>query len=118
MNFQDAVKAHQDWKTKLYTYLATPDASLKPEVVGVDNNCALGKWIYSEGAAFASLPEYVQLKSFHAKFHQCAGGIIAKINEGKLAEAEKALKAGGDYMNLSTEVVSLIRRIQEKVEKK
>ena len=72
MDFDAAMNAHMDWKLKLRSYIARPDGSLNSATVAKDNECALGKWIYGEGKAYASIPEYSELKSEHAKFHKCA----------------------------------------------
>ena len=43
MNFDDAIKAHSAWKTKLAQYLHSPDGSLNPEEIAPDNKCAVAQ---------------------------------------------------------------------------
>jgi hypothetical protein len=72
MDFNDAIKAHSAWEMKLAAYVFKPDHSLRPSVVGADDQCELGKWLKSDGRKYANLPEYSGLVSTHALFHKAA----------------------------------------------
>lgn len=114
MNFEEAVQAHVEWKTKLRAYLTKHDGSLKPAQIALDNQCALGKWIYGEAQKYKHIPEFATLKSEHAKFHQYTAQIVELVNTGEVKEAEAMLQAGSDYMKLSGSCVSLILQIKTK----
>lgn len=45
MNFDEAIRAHSDWKMKFNIYLSKPDGSINPQDLANDNLCALGKWL-------------------------------------------------------------------------
>lgn len=117
MNFNDAVKAHAAWKFKLSDYIRKPDRSLSADHVCKDNQCELGKWIYSEGLSYNTLPEYTHLKTEHARFHKAAGDIIRQADSG--ANVTDAIALGGDseFSKASTAVVSAIMAMQSKVTK-
>ncbi|GIL16977.1 MAG: hypothetical protein BroJett040_07280 [Oligoflexia bacterium] len=117
MNFDEAVKAHSEWKTKLSHYIRKPDGSLKAADVGVDNKCTLGQWIYGEGSAHSSLPEYGTLKAEHAKFHKCAASIITRADKGENVTEEVMLGSKSEYAACSSHVVAAIMAMKAKVKK-
>ena len=115
MNFDEAIKAHTDWKIKLSMYLKKPDGSLKPAEVCLDNKCKLGIWIYGEGAAHSAIPEYPTLKSEHAKFHKAAAEIIKKADAGQSVTEDMAVGNKSAFGAASNAVVSAIMAIRKKV---
>jgi len=114
MNFDEAIKAHSEWKGKLSHYIEHPDHSLKAAEVSADNKCPLGQWIYGEGGKHASLPEFSKLKSEHQRFHKVAGTIIAKADAGIDESQEVALGAKSDYSATSSAVVLAIMAMKAK----
>jgi hypothetical protein len=118
MDFDQAIQAHVEWKAKLRGYLAKADKSLKSSEVAKDDQCALGKWIYTEGVKYSHLPEFIMLKAEHLKFHQYTAQIVDLVNTGKVQQAETLLQAGSDFMKLSGNCVSLIMQVKQKALKK
>lgn len=116
-DFEAAIAAHIDWKMKLLKYLEKPDGSLQHQNVCLDNACALGKWLYGDGKKFKSKHEsiYEELRNSHAGFHETAGQIIQLINAGDSSEAERLLRPGGPYVQISEKTVILINRLKEVV---
>ncbi len=50
LDFMGAIEAHIRWKVRLESYISGEGREqLDPDVVGKDNQCALGKWIYGPG---------------------------------------------------------------------
>ncbi len=115
MNFDDATKAHVEWKGKLKAYLAKPDGSLNPTTVGSDNTCALGKWLHGEGKAHAATSEYRALLTEHAKFHKAAAQIIVKATSGQSVTEEMALGGKSEFATTSSKVVALIMDMKRKL---
>lgn len=115
MNFDEAIKAHSDWKIKLTQYLKKPDGSLKAETIAPDNLCALGKWIHGEGQKFAQFPEFKELQSIHAEFHKAAADVVRRADSGQQVSAEVTLGAKSKYGEVSSKVVSLIMKMKLKV---
>ena len=115
MNFEDAVQAHVEWKSKLRGYLAKKDKSLKPEEVANDKHCPLGQWIYGEAKQYNQLAEYKSLVETHAQFHFHTAQIVDLVNTGDLKQAEAMLQAGSDFMKLSGQCVNWILQIKHKV---
>ncbi|MDD5731246.1 MAG: CZB domain-containing protein [Candidatus Omnitrophica bacterium] len=117
MNFDDAIKAHVEWKSKLRAYLAKRDGSLKPEQIAQDKICPLGQWIHSEGKKYSAIPEYTSLKEAHLQFHQHTAQIVAMVNSGDIQQAETMLSAGSEFMRLSGTCVNMIMQLKQKVNK-
>lgn len=114
MNFDEAIRAHSDWKMKLRTYLRNPDGSLKSVEIAPDNKCALGQWIHGEGTKWSSLPEYETLKTEHAKFHKEAAQIVTKADSGQNITEEIALGGSSGFATASSSVVSAIMKMKTK----
>jgi len=115
---QSAISAHIDWKMKLSRYIENPDQSLKADHVCQDNNCALGKWIYGDGAVYKnqfSTP-FENLKLSHAEFHKTAGDIIRLIDNGQRDKAEHVMGPAGKYAQVSERTVELIKDLKSLVE--
>ena len=88
MDFDEAVSAHSNWKRELRGFLAKGECGLHPADVSVDHKCALGQWIYGEGARYRSLPEFTKLKYEHTRFHMLAAEVVRKANSGTSIDAE------------------------------
>ncbi len=100
MNWMEIIGAHVMWKQRLTAFLAgTSTEQLDPDTMGLDDRCALGKWIYGEGKAMSELPRYEEVRGLHAQFHQYAADVVRLHLAGKTAEAESLLL--GDYSRLS-----------------
>lgn len=118
MKFGEAINVHRGWKLKLTDYLKKPDGSLKSEVVGCDNKCEMGQWIYSTDAAkYASLPEFVTMKTEHARFHKAAAEIIKKADSGHDTTEDLALGSDSEFGVVSSSVVAAILAMMKKVPK-
>lgn len=115
IDFDSAISAHIDWKMKLSNYIAHCDHSLDPSVVGADNKCALGKWVYGPGAEHSAHSEFQNMKTEHAAFHRCAGEIVACANQGDLTRAEKLMQPGAEYLRVSEVCVHWIKEMKAKV---
>jgi Chemoreceptor zinc-binding domain len=94
LSLQQALEAHQAWRAKLQKVLdGESNEKFDAEYVSADNQCTLGKWIYSEGKSlYSKLPEYEFVRKAHAEFHVCAGEVLTQHQAGNLAEAETLLK--------------------------
>ena len=112
IDFDKAIVAHSQWKGKLAAYLRGPDGSLKPEEIGRDDRCDLGKWIQAEagkmpGAGFANL------KTAHARFHKAASDIVKRANKGEKVSEEVVLGAASEYAKATSAVVSAINEVRK-----
>ncbi len=105
--FFKALEAHTVWKIRLRNYLdGSSQENLDPDVVCLDNQCSLGKWIYSEGQNYQDMGAYEQLRTVHADFHRCAADIIRKADAGQAAEAEQIFRS--TYVSLSRNITKLL----------
>jgi Chemoreceptor zinc-binding domain len=94
LNLKQVLDAHTAWKTRLIkiiegTSYETPNIA----VVSQDNQCFLGKWLYSEGKAlYGHLPEYESVRKVHAEFHLYAGEVLEQHRLGYDEVADVLLK--------------------------
>ena len=112
LNFMTAIEAHIKWKSRLENYIeGTSTEDLRVEVVCRDDQCPLGKWIYSTGGErFGSIDTFGDMKGQHALFHQCAGRIVETAQAGKKEEAMRLLQYG-DYVRASEQVKRLLAKL-------
>jgi hypothetical protein len=112
LNFKSAVDAHMKWKIRLDAYInGTSKEDLKVEVVCRDDQCPLGKWIYSRGGGeFGYSETFFDMKAHHANFHRCAGNVLAAAQAGEKEEALQLLHHG-DYVRASERVKKLLSRL-------
>lgn len=112
LNFMTAIEAHIKWKSRLENYIqGTSSEDLKVETVCRDDQCPLGKWIYSTGGQrFGTIDTFGEMKGQHALFHQCAGRILETAQAGKKDEAMRLLQYG-DYVRASEQVKRLLAKL-------
>ena len=115
MNFDEAVRTHSDWKSRLRQYVSHPDRSLDVATVTSDQRCDLGKWLSDEGKLYSSMPEFLKLKTDHARFHRAAGDVIRRADSGAKVTEEMALGAHSEFADASGAVVSAIMAMKHKV---
>jgi methyl-accepting chemotaxis protein len=113
-SFNDAREAHTKWKNRLIDYIAGRSKEhLDVDKVCRDDQCPLGGWIYGQAKKFAHMPEYRELKTAHAEFHQGLGDIVRSVHNQKQDEAKKML--GGDFSKTSKRTITAISNIEAKV---
>ncbi len=103
-----AIVAHGKWKQTLADALRTRKCEKTPEQIEVDNQCAFGKWMYSEGID-KTMPE---IKNLHAEFHKCAGKVCREAMAGS-SEAEKLFK--GQFASISNRLISKLEAWKAKL---
>lgn len=118
MNFEDAITAHSQWKIRLQGVLNGSNKEvLDPQVVGLDNKCALGQWIHGEAKQqYGALPEYVALVKQHAAFHQHAAAVLRMALQGQADQARACLETSGSFTEASIRTITAIRQLRRKVE--
>jgi methyl-accepting chemotaxis protein len=114
MDWMKIVNAHVMWKKRLCAYVdGSSEENLDPTVVGTDNQCALGKWIYGEGQQFKDLPDFETVRLQHAEFHQQAGEIVRLVHSADKTAAAEILH--GHYSKTSEILKHQILRLYGKV---
>lgn len=113
MNFDQAISAHVQWKSKLSTYINHPDHSLDAAEIAKDDGCELGKWLRGEGQKFANSQEFKKLVADHARFHKAAADIVKKADSGMKVSEEVALGGKSEYSSASGAVVSSLMQMKK-----
>ncbi len=112
MDFNEAIKAHSEWKTRLRGAISA-QSTLDAGAIAKDDACILGKWLHGESSG-----KYGQLKSHahcvvkHAAFHSAASKVAHDINNKRFEEAAAMLGAGTSYSTASNEVVFAIAALK------
>ncbi len=115
MNFDEAIKVHVEWRTKLKIYLTNPDHSLDPSVVGMDNYCSLGQWLYGLGKCYSGTSEYQNLITEHAKFHSIAAKIVSKAKSRFNLTEEISFGNQSEFGKSSAKIIELIIAMKNKI---
>lgn len=110
MDFNAAANAHRDWKIKLRSFVSGGGEPLDEATVRRDDACALGKWLHA--LPTGERDQIVQdLVGVHARFHQCAGDVVATVKRGQKERALEMIGAGTPFAEASFRVVGLISRV-------
>ena len=113
----EAVAAHTNFKLRLRGFCHGTE-KMDPAVVGRDDQCAMGKWIYGDGAKYESHPECGTVKTEHAQFHKCAGEVAQAVADGNSHAAERMLDdERSKYNQASTTTVRAILKFKKHMEK-
>jgi hypothetical protein len=91
--------------------MGTSSEKLDHTVICRDDQCALGKWIYSSGATFTGhLPLYHQLKAKHGQFHIAASQVVEHVQNDK-KDLAITLLMEGEFAKSSRDVQSLLSKL-------
>lgn len=112
MNFDEAGRAHTEWKLKLAAYLAKPDKTLNAAEVESDCKCKLGVWIHGDGKKHQSIAAFAKLKEAHARFHRAAADVVRRADAGKNVKAETEIGAESPFASASSDVVLAIAKMK------
>ena len=113
MHLGNAIAAHNEWKEKFRTAIATQDM-IDMATVSAENGCALGNWLYGEGKRlFGKLPSHTHCVATHKIFHREAGKIAEAINTNNFLEAESMLGTNTPFSNTSNALTAAILRLKK-----
>lgn len=112
VDFMAAIEAHVRWKVRLENYIeGTSTEKLDAEIVGMDNQCPLGKWIYGVGGEkYSANLLFQEIREIHADFHQCSAGIMRRADAGDKEGAIDALHHG-EHFKLSQRIKVKLARL-------
>lgn len=116
MDFDAAIKAHSEWKLKIVGAAKSGNREkLDPAIVGKDNVCALGQWLYGDGkrAMSAQGTQYQELVKLHAQFHREAASLITAIIQGQAVAVEAGIQDRNSPFNqISLKVVGMLMKLR------
>lgn len=116
MDWMGIINAHVMWKQRLQKLLdGTSEETLDPAVIGVDNRCALGQWIYGDGQNYREAETFEEVRLMHADFHKYAAEVVSLYQTGKADEAKELLN--GNYAKLSERLKRRILGLSQQIGK-
>jgi methyl-accepting chemotaxis protein len=115
VNFDEAIAAHLQWRTRLSCYVAQPDRSLSAADVILTDRCELGRWIGGEGKRYGGIPDFTSLVASHAQFHRAAAAVVAKADSGQCVTQDIALGLQSGYGAASAEIVKTLMVMKTRV---
>ncbi len=112
IDIEAAIAAHHAWKSRIAAYLAGNSLEyFRPDIVGLDHRCILGKWLQSvKNTSLGQCPLIQRLLSEHQNFHFYASYIVSYTHAGKLDEAQKEYDEG--FETTSKRVLGLLQQLQ------
>jgi methyl-accepting chemotaxis protein len=115
MDFDHAIAAHVEWKTKLRGAIAA-QSELDAFAAAKDNICPLGKWLHGDARQkYAHLADFSTCVQAHAAFHREAGRVAALVNAKQYKEATAALDAGSPYAKASMDTTIAISKLRKEI---
>jgi len=113
MNYDQIILAHSKWKARLKQALQGQE-QLDIQVVGKDDQCELGKWIYGEGTKHANLSAYNDLKTKHTRFHACIPTVVNVARSSSPAKALELLDpVRGEFGRASSDCINAIAALKQ-----
>lgn len=113
MNFLEIISAHVRWKQRLRDYIQHKAEPLDPAIIGRDDQCTLGKWLYGEGQIYAHTHNFDKVRIEHAAFHKHAAAVVTFVNRGDCDLAAQVLN--GEYARVSNhlkrEIIALAQEV-------
>lgn len=110
MDFDIAINQHLNWVNLVESLFNEGDCKiLNPSLVIKEDQCDLGKWLYSVNTNILSNKIYQELVQVHKDFHFQAGTIILNYQSGR---KEEALKLQVSFKELSKDIISLIKQLK------
>jgi chemotaxis protein histidine kinase CheA len=108
-DFQVARAQHLRWKTRIREFLDGKQSMSKSEAVS-HRDCALGKWLYSDGLRqFGHLASMQELEKSHTALHTTISDVVKLKEEGNIEKAEEAFRRIGP---LSEQIVRLLTDLE------
>ena len=116
IDFMAAIEAHVRWKVRLENYIdGTTTEKLDVAIVGMDNQCPLGKWIYGPGGdKYNANPLFQEIRETHADFHKCSADVMRQSDAGDKEGAIEALHHG-QHFKLSQRIKVKLARLHLEV---
>lgn len=96
-----AIAAHSDFRERLVSAIAAGQSSLTVERVCQDNQCTLGRWLYTMDGSTQATPRWQCVRTVHAEFHQEAARVLEFALAGKARDARSAIAYSSAYTGLS-----------------
>lgn len=116
INFDEAIKAHLNWKTK-FRVAITNKESLDWSTISNDACCTLGKWLHGDAKSqYHDMVAFQYLFIKHAQFHAEAGKIALMVNNRNYIDAECAIDQGSSYDIISKSVIQTIINLRKEME--
>ena len=112
IDIDTAIAAHENWKVRLQNYLdGKSTENLQPEVICLDDRCALGKWLHGPGGQrLGKYPAFTMLVARHKYFHVQASTVLALAQGGNPQKATQTLESS--YRHASSQVVLLLKELK------
>lgn len=112
MNFDEAIKAHYEWKDRLLKYMANPDGTLNPDLIGRDDVCVLGRWLHGDGKRYIHLREINELMEEHRVLHKMIAEIL--IKGAKSEKVRRQLQSGpnGEFQKSAANITYFLNRLK------
>ena len=93
IDFVQAADSHMKWRNRLLSHIEGGVWRTSPSEASADDCCGLGRWLRGIGRVkYGNFSSFRYLDVEHAEFHQFAGMILGKVQEGDLLGAEALLK--------------------------
>jgi methyl-accepting chemotaxis protein len=91
--------------------------SLNPYIIGKDNCCELGEWLYGEGKSnYSNLKSYLEVLNIHAEFHLEAKKIAFATREKSQLEVAAMMKDGSVFSVLVLQIAQSIDHLKREIE--
>ncbi|MEW6164290.1 MAG: CZB domain-containing protein [Pseudomonadota bacterium] len=109
------MSCHIVWKRRVLRALEGQSGEyLDRAIIGRDDLCQLGKWIYGEGLRYGQTDEYRTVKTVHAELHVLVAEAIGEMDGGDRPAALKIM--AGPVEAASRGIIHALAGLRTKLE--
>lgn len=107
---------HQTWRLRLRSFLMGSNGVREAELT-LPRECALGKWIYSEGMrTYGNLPQMQRLELDHLRIHELAEKMVRLRRPASSENPIQSMPEFQEFQQLSDGIIALLCRLEEDID--
>ncbi len=106
VEIRDAVQVHAAWKQRLNTAIRTGQSDLSVAVVCRDDQCRLGRWLYSLDEPMQASHRWQCVRRKHADFHRHAARVLELALSGDTSAARAATSYSSGFAQTSARLMA------------
>ena len=108
---------HRSWSNRLRRLLDGQIDKIDDSFKNTHENCALGKWYYSDGQKeLGNISEFKEMEDYHKKFHILVHDIVKLKETGKIEEAEESFTQLGEIAEKILFFLDILEKKSEEME--
>lgn len=112
---RNAIQVHSAWKERLGDAIQTGRSEFTVEIVCQDDQCRLGRWLYTLSEPTKASHRWRCVQQMHADFHRHAANVLDLALMGNKAAAKAATSYSSGFAQTSARLTAELKAWQQEV---